>query len=1057
MNGTLEVTLKEVTITADSASKIYDATALTDNGYTSSGLAKGDTFASVTVTGSQTVVGTSANVPSAAKILDKDGNDVTASYKITYVNGTLEVTKKALTITASSDSKIYDATALTNDGYTNTALATGDTIESVTVTGSQTVVGTSANVPSAAKIVNANGEDVTASYEIVYVNGVLEVTKKALTITADSDSKIYDGAALTNDGYTSSALATGDTFASVTVTGTITNVGTTSNVASEAVILNAEGEDVTASYDITYVKGTLEITKRSVTLTSADDSKVYDGTALTNSTVTAEGFVAGEGASYDVTGTITYIGTVENKFTYTLNGGTLAGNYDITVVFGTLTVTPFTDKVTVTITENSGTYVYDGTEHTVNGYTVSIENPLYAEADFTFGGKASVSGTDAGTYEMELTASDFTNINKNFTNVEFVIVDGTLEITKRPVTLTSADAEKKFDGTPITNATVTAEGFVTGEGATYTVTGTQTLIGSSANVFEYALNEGTKAENYDITVVEGTLTITPPDDFEIIEKTHEDKDIFRLGDEVTFIITVENPFDAKATVVVTEQEGVLIVDPTTGELAQSVTVEIEAGATITLEAVYTIQESDILQGDYTNTVTADITATVNEIPYDGEDDDDDHIDNIEDPEAFLRLTKTTVSTPANGSKYAEGETIKYQIKLVNEGNVTLTNIVINDVLSGELRSEDAVLTDPVNKTFALTVDLAPGEEYVIIYEHLVTEADLGKDLTNAVTGTAGNSTETDDDDDNDTTTDVTDDDVTDQTVDIIRGLSVEKSVIDKKDIYKLNTYIEYQIVVTNNGNVTERDVIVTDTITAADLDEFEFTDLNGGLLLANNQVLLPSIAPGQSVTLTCRYWITAQDEAALISNKVTVESDDGKHDDEDDSEVVKVEKLYDVTIYYFSDDWQIEMAPQFHGRYSVGNIYFIVSPVIEGYEANYKALGSGPDGMPEHDEVYYVLYTKLPDPTTEPTDPETEPTEPETDPTDPATEPTYDITEIPDGETPLGNVDLGDHSCCILHFLIMLVAMILLGFYTDDRKKRQAKIHELRRALEAEKAAKETV
>ena len=66
-------------------------------------------------------------------------------------------------------------------------------------------------------------------------------------------------------------------------------------------------------------------------------------------------------------------------------------------------------------------------------------------------------------------------------------------------------------------------------------------------------------------------------------------------------------------------------------------------------------------------------------------------------------------------------------------------------------------------------------------------------------------------------------------------------------------------------------------------------------------------------------------------------------------------------------------------------------------------------------------------------------------------------TEIPEDLDPLGDVDLGDHSCCILHFLIMLVAMILLGFYTNDRKKRQAKIHELRRALKAEEAAKEQV
>ena len=66
-----------------------------------------------------------------------------------------------------------------------------------------------------------------------------------------------------------------------------------------------------------------------------------------------------------------------------------------------------TDKVTVTITENSGSEKYDGTEKTVTGYTVTIDNELYTEADFTFSGDASVSGTDAGSYPMELKAGDF--------------------------------------------------------------------------------------------------------------------------------------------------------------------------------------------------------------------------------------------------------------------------------------------------------------------------------------------------------------------------------------------------------------------------------------------------------------------------------------------------------------------------------------------------------------------------------------------------------------------------------------------------------------------------
>ena len=44
----------------------------------------------------------------------------------------------------------------------------------------------------------------------------------------------------------------------------------------------------------------------------------------------------------------------------------------------------------------------------------------------------------------------------------------------------------------------------------------------------------------------------------------------------------------------------------------------------------------------------------------------------------------------------------------------------------------------------------------------------------------------------------------------------------------------------------------------------------------------------------------------------------------------------------------------------------------------------------------------------------------------------------------------GDHTCCLMHFLIMLVSMILLGFYTSDRKKLQKSIFELKRALKNE-------
>ncbi|MCR5530315.1 MAG: hypothetical protein K6F26_00510 [Lachnospiraceae bacterium] len=258
--GTLTITPATIIITADSASKEYDGTALSKDAYEKTDLVSGDSIESITIAGSQTVVGSSDNVPSASVIKNAADQDVTSNYDITYANGTLEVTKKAITITAGSNTKEYDGTALTKDSVSAEGLATGDKIESITVTGSQTVVGKSDNTPSEAKIVNAAGEDVTKCYEITYAKGTLEVTKKALTITADSDTKVYDETALSKDSYTFAGLANGDAIKSVTIAGSQTMKGSSDNVPSAAKIVNAKGEDVTACYEITYKNGTLTVT-----------------------------------------------------------------------------------------------------------------------------------------------------------------------------------------------------------------------------------------------------------------------------------------------------------------------------------------------------------------------------------------------------------------------------------------------------------------------------------------------------------------------------------------------------------------------------------------------------------------------------------------------------------------------------------------------------------------------------------------------------------------------------------------------------------------------------
>ena len=260
--------------------------------------------------------------------------------------------------------------------------------------------------------------------------------------------------------------------------------------------------------------GELTITKRNVTLTSADDEKVYDGTALTNHnvTVSGDGFVKNEAPSYDVTGTITNVGEVDNTFTYGFANGVNAGNYEITTVYGKLKVTPVTETVTVTIKENSGTEKYDGAEKTVTGYTVeNISNPLYTVNDFTFSGSAEVKGTNAGTYNMNLSPSDFTNTNtSNFPNVTFVVEDGQLVIQKRSVTMTSGSDSKAYDGTALKKETVevTGDGFAENEGADYSNFASRTEVGETDNTFTYTLQSNTSKDNYEISVVEGKLTIT---------------------------------------------------------------------------------------------------------------------------------------------------------------------------------------------------------------------------------------------------------------------------------------------------------------------------------------------------------------------------------------------------------------------------------------------------------------------------------------------------------------------------------------------------------------------
>ena len=178
-----------MTITASSVSKVYGA-ALPALTASYSGFVNGDTSASLTT---QPTLSTTATASSAVGTYTTTAKGaVDANYTISYVAGTLSVTPAALTITASSVSKVYGAAlpALTASysGFVN-----GDTSASLTT---QPTLSTTATASSAVGTYTTTAKGaVDANYSISYVAGTLSITPAALTITASSASKVY-GAAL---------------------------------------------------------------------------------------------------------------------------------------------------------------------------------------------------------------------------------------------------------------------------------------------------------------------------------------------------------------------------------------------------------------------------------------------------------------------------------------------------------------------------------------------------------------------------------------------------------------------------------------------------------------------------------------------------------------------------------------------------------------------------------------------------------------------------------------------------------------------------------------------
>lgn len=463
----------------------------------------------------------------AGEAAAKTSPDVdTYNYKVTCVvsdvnkeNGAESVTKSGtmtLSITANTGLTVsgtdytgqYDGAS---HGKAATANVDGATIE-YSIDGENTwttdfpTIKNVGEINVTVKASMANYSDATATY-------TLKVTPRPVTLTSETASKPYDGDPLTRPVVTIG----GDGFVDGEVTdikaiGSVTNVS--DSPVTNTIVYTTTDEFVEDNYNITKDEGTLTITPLAVTVTAKDYTK-YVGEKDPAFEATVTGTINNDTVSYTIS---REKGETAGTYSITPAGAEAQGNYTVTYNAGTLTIKerpyippvnpPITDKITVEITGNSDSVVYDGTEHSVKDYTVKISDSRYTEKDFTFSGKALASGVNAGTYEMGLKADQFKNTNARFTNVEFIIkADGVLTITQRPLTITAGSAEGIA---PVTCDKYTVEGLATGDKVdSVKITGIQSEPGESPNVASDAVIKNAKGEdvtaNYKITYVDGVL------------------------------------------------------------------------------------------------------------------------------------------------------------------------------------------------------------------------------------------------------------------------------------------------------------------------------------------------------------------------------------------------------------------------------------------------------------------------------------------------------------------------------------------------------------------------
>ncbi|MCX6885220.1 MAG: MBG domain-containing protein [Verrucomicrobia bacterium] len=498
-SGTLTITKAALVVAADDKSKTYGSSnpTLTASyaGFVNSENATslGGTLSLATDATASSPTGTYTITPSGY---------TSGNYDISYTNGTLTVGSATLTVSGDDKSRVYGAANPTLTG-TLVGVVSGDSITAAwsTTATNNSVVGTYAISP-----VWTDPDGKLGNYIITTNLGTLSITKAALTVTADDQSRSYGDAnpALT---ISYSGFVAGDTAASLTTQPTCSVSATLTTIPGTYAITPSGA--TSPNYTISHVDGTLTVGKALLVIIGDDATKNY---GKTNPVFTASivGIKNGDNLTFDYFTEATQFSLPGKYYIEILIGdgdGKLA-NYEVVMTGGRLTIKPAV--LTGTIASQSRGYGQNNSPFSAvyTGFVYPTDTNLLRGTltltSKTAGGANVTSATAPGSYAIKATGK------QTLTNYTVTYVDGALTITQAVLTVTGNNATRAYGSA---NPTLTANttGFVNSEtasvlGGSLSVTTPATVTSPSGS---YAVSPGGYTSvNYAIHYVDGALTVT---------------------------------------------------------------------------------------------------------------------------------------------------------------------------------------------------------------------------------------------------------------------------------------------------------------------------------------------------------------------------------------------------------------------------------------------------------------------------------------------------------------------------------------------------------------------